>query len=112
VLSALRILRDDESLPTTHVKHDRGWKSSRLTPMGGRIIFERLRCADRTDGSFVRININDGVVPIPGCNVGSGLCPLDQFVTRLRRHQESVGDFRNVCGLTDDMPGHITFLHQ
>lgn len=80
--------------------------------MGGRIIFERVRCDGRPESTFVRININDGVVVIPGCGAGSGLCPLDQFVARLRQHQEAAGEFRQVCGLKDDLPGGITFLHQ
>ncbi len=61
---------------------------------------------------FVRINVNDGVVSIPECDVGSGLCPLDQFVARLRKHQEEAGDFREVCGISRDLPGGISFLHQ
>ena len=83
-----------------------------MMPMGGRIIFERLRC-DRNDNDvFVRVNVNDGVAAIPGCDAGSGLCPLDWFVARLRECQESAGDFREVCGLDEHIPGRITFLHQ
>lgn len=83
--------------------------------MGGRIIFELLHCnriADVQDGMFVRININDGVVPIPDCNVGAQLCPLHVFNKRLSEYQHEAGDFRDVCGLGDDMPGSISFLHQ
>lgn len=120
VLSALRILHDDgETLPLTHVKHDRKWKTSKITPMGGRIIFERLRCrrtdpinhAD-SDELFVRININDGVVSSPSCDIGSGLCPLGRFVEQLRKHQERDGNFRSICGIAKGLPERIAFLHQ
>jgi acid phosphatase len=116
VLAALRIMDGDDPLPITYIKHDRQWKTSRLTSMGGRIIFERLRC----DGNFsltgnavfIRININDGVISVPGCDIGSGLCPLEQFVARLRKHEKDAGDFRELCGLGTHMPAGITFLHQ
>ena len=120
VLSALRILHDDgDALPLTHVKHDRMWKTSRITPMGGRIIFERLRCLKKDPATkselfdvFVRVTINDGVVSLPGCDVGSGLCPLEQFLAQLRRNQQNVGDFRSTCGISENMPERISFLHQ
>jgi acid phosphatase len=120
VLSALRIFHDEgDLLPLTEIKHDRKWKTSKVTPMGGRIIFERLRCwvdiasgVSRPSEAFVRVNINDGVVSLPGCDIGSGLCSLEQFVAQLRKNQEDVGNFRSVCGLDDSLPERISFLHQ
>ena len=66
------------------------------------------------NGTFVRININDGVVALPGCsNSGPGSsCPLDEFLAHVRRRGEEVGDFKELCGLGPDAPGRITFLHQ
>ena len=112
VLSTLFGFHDGEPLPTTHVKADRQWHTSRMMPMGGRIIFERLRCEGCEEDTFVRVNINDGVVSIPGCDPGSSLCPLSQFVDRVRKRQAGAGDFREVCGLDSGMPSRITFLHQ
>lgn len=65
-------------------------------------------------GTFVRININDGIVALPGCsNSGPGSsCPLDEFLAHVRSRGEEVGDFRELCGLGPDAPGRITFLHQ
>ena len=66
------------------------------------------------NGTFVRININDGMVALPGCsNSGPGSsCPLDEFLTHVRKRGEEVGDFKELCGLGPDAPGRITFLHQ
>ena len=66
------------------------------------------------NGTFVRININDGIVALPSCsNSGPGSsCPLEEFLAHVRRRGEEVGDFRELCGLGPEAPDRITFLHQ
>ena len=100
--------------------------------MGGRVILERLACPASQncwsnapfypnhvycdpvrDDYFVRINVNDGIMALPGCESGPGRsCPLDEFEERIKRRGEELGDFRNVCGLGNDAKDRITFLHQ
>lgn len=100
--------------------------------MGGRIIFERLvcpaptdcwsnapfypnhvYCAPPTEDVFLRVHVNDGIVAIPNCDSGPGRsCPLDGFMERVRRKGEHAGSFAKVCGLNNDAPERITFLHQ
>lgn len=76
LLSALDIMHDDELLPDSYVATNRNWQTSQVTPMGGRIIFERLSCHDQSfsdvSRAYVRLNINDGIVAIPGCAQGPG----------------------------------------
>jgi acid phosphatase len=116
MLAALDLYHDDKPLPVTHVHANRNWRTSQVTPMGGRVIFEKLLCQQhgkKEKSRFVRVNVNDGIVAIPGCGNGPGQsCPLQQFVDRVQTNQEKAGDFRAVCGLEMDVPGHITFLHQ
>lgn len=116
MLAALDIFHDDEDLPITHRADGRAWKTSQITPMGGRIIFERLSCLSESESStkaYVRINVNDGIVPVPGCNGGpGGSCSLTEFAEKVRHRGAELGDFREKCGLSDDMPDRITFLHQ
>ncbi|KAK8250562.1 histidine phosphatase superfamily [Phyllosticta capitalensis] len=121
MLAALDLFHDDEDLPVTHRADDRAWKTTQLTPMGGRTIFERLSCQSRSsdNGSntavdvFVRININDGVVAIPGCANGpGGSCPLPDFARRVQDRGRVLGNFNDRCGLAPAMPSRITFLHQ
>ena len=118
MLSSLDIMIDDGPLPVTHVQQSRKWRTSQVTPMGGRTILEVVSCSMGTDlqrdhSKFVRLNINDGIVPIPGCENGPGRsCPLDQFAARVKDRGEEVGDFRTICGLKEDAPDRITFLHQ
>ncbi|KAI2007339.1 hypothetical protein LOZ28_002589 [Ophidiomyces ophidiicola] len=107
MLAALEIFNDAEPLPTTHIAWNRKWKTSQVMPMGGRIIFERLRCrveeskrtasSDDSTSSFLRININDGIVPLPGCRSGPGAsCSLAEFGERVRVRGKQVGEFESL----------------
>ena len=84
--------------------------------MHGRIIFELLSCKTDTQsspGEFVRLNINDGITAIPGCDSGPGKsCPLAEFAARTKKRGEEVGNFNKLCGLDGDAAERITFLHQ
>lgn len=78
--------------------------------MGARITLERLTCS--ADETFIRLNINDRIVPLPFCRSGPGdSCSLDSFVDYVSRRKNEVGDFGEVCGLKDH-PESITFLRQ
>ena len=134
MISALNLLPSSHNLTVSHVDRARVWRTSQITPMGGRVIFERLSCNDddNDDDSitttnavpnvekpveqsvYVRINVNDGIVALPGClNNGPGhSCPLGIFMDIVRKRGHDVGDFREACGLGADKPDHITFLHQ
>ena len=132
MLAALKLFVQTQDLPATDVLHDRAWRTSDVTPMGGRVIFERLACTAPircwNNGPFypnhiyceppreevyVRLNVNDGIVAIPGCQSGpGGSCPIEEFLEMVRKRGEEVGDFRKVCGLPDDAAERLTFLHQ
>ncbi|KAI9796572.1 MAG: acid phosphatase pho5 [Candelina submexicana] len=119
MLAALDIFHDAVDLPVTHVAESRRWRTSQITPMGGRVIFERLRCPHRSkadkerQGIYVRINVNDGIVAIPSCKAGPGeSCLLSDFVKLVERRGKELGDFRQMCGLGKDAAEGITFLHQ
>lgn len=115
-MTALDVINDREHLPITHIAHDRKWRKSQVSPMGGRIIFELLSCKTKRESSpekFVRLNINDGITAIPGCDSGPGKsCPLADFAKRTKKKGEEAGNFNELCGLDDDAAECITFLHQ
>ncbi|KAI5809992.1 histidine phosphatase superfamily [Peziza echinospora] len=116
MLASLGLFTDKVHLPVDHVLKNRLWKTSQIVPMGGRFVFERMTCsankkADR--GVFVRININDGIVALPGCESGPGKsCPLDQFMEYIAKQGRIGGDFRETCGLPSDVADRPTFLRQ
>ncbi|KAH8431548.1 histidine phosphatase family protein [Aspergillus melleus] len=121
-LTALDIMKDpryDPSLPITHIARDRKWRTSTVMPMGARIVLERMACPSASvqseesgQDSFVRVNINDRIVPLPYCKSGPGhSCPLKEFARHVERRRSEVGDFSEVCGLEGDV-GHLGFLRQ
>lgn len=124
MLAALDLFPSTTQLPVTHRLKDRAWKMLQVVPMNGRVIFERLICEasvkdrwsepSKRPQHYVRINVNDGIVALPTCSSGPGSsCPLEDFLSMVRRRGEEVGDFHEICGLVgEDSPGGITFLHQ
>ncbi|KAF2036313.1 phosphoglycerate mutase-like protein [Setomelanomma holmii] len=116
MMTALNVINDVEHLPVTHIAHDRKWRKSQVSPMGGRVIFELLSCHVKDapgPEKFVRLNVNDGITALPDCNSGPGKsCPLGQFVSRTKERGVEVGDFRELCGLSGDAKHQIEFLHQ
>jgi acid phosphatase len=114
MLSALGVYGEEvgeDRLPVHQgIKKDRIWKTSQVTPMGGRVIFERLGCGEDV---YVRLNINDGIVALPGCSSGPGSsCPFEEFLRHVKRREKEVGDFREVCGLPKSAADRITFMWQ
>ncbi|KAK0292553.1 hypothetical protein LTR35_000583 [Friedmanniomyces endolithicus] len=135
MLTALNLLPPQvPRLPTSDLLTNRSFRTSDLVPMGGRIMLERLACPapqgcwDKAEYGyphmrycepvgkeeyFVRVNVNDGIVALPGCDGGPGRsCPLGEFAERVTRRGKEVGEFREVCGLPRDAKGRIEFLHQ
>ncbi|KAJ4982848.1 histidine acid phosphatase [Stagonosporopsis vannaccii] len=134
MITALGVINDEQHLPTTHIAHDRKWRKSQVSPMGGRIILELLSCRANDELSesldtrstsqgenstreavdkFVRVNINDGITALPDCQSGPGKsCPLFQFIARTEKQGEAAGDFVELCGLEEGTADRITFLHQ
>jgi acid phosphatase len=88
--------------------------------MGGKVIFGVLSCEMETRGRigkdrdrFVRININDGVAALPGCDKGPGMsCRLGASAVRVARERVALPGFRELCGLGKDAAETISFLHQ
>jgi acid phosphatase len=118
MLTALGIFDDPKyrnHLPVTHVAEDRVWRTSTVMPMGGRITFERLHCETSIEGEglFVRININDDIVPLPKCHDGpGGSCSLDRFVKMVHKRKGQVGTFHDVCETKEQETTGLTFLRQ
>lgn len=116
MITALDIITDKHHLPTTHIQHDRKWRKSQVSPMGGRVIFELLSCQatdNASAGKYVRVNINDGVTALHDCQSGPGKsCPLADFAARTKRQGGEVGDFVELCGLGEGAARGVGFLHQ
>ncbi|GAB7345496.1 hypothetical protein MBLNU457_3816t1 [Dothideomycetes sp. NU457] len=122
-VAALDLFPEPAGLPTSHIASDRNWRTSTIVPMGGRIILERLACRvghshgdserDSEEQHYVRVIVNDAIVAVPGCNGETRRgCRLDAFADLVEKRRAQLGDFKDLCGLPEDAPGMITFLHQ
>jgi acid phosphatase len=125
MITALDVINDPQHLPVTHIAHARKWRKSQVSPMGGRIILEVLSCKANTERGeeqnerssmqdrFVRLNINDGITPLPSCTSGPGQsCPLFHFVARTKQRGEEIGSFKTLCKLDNTDTAGISFLQQ
>ncbi|KAJ1307057.1 hypothetical protein OPQ81_008036 [Rhizoctonia solani] len=89
ILSALGILRDTKPLPPTGPipsPSTQEFVVSKLVPFAGSTVVEKLSCPALPAKDYIRIIINDAVIPLtelaPCGKLGSteGLCALDKFV--------------------------------
>lgn len=132
LIAALNLYPELTHLSTSEIPLNRTFRTSTTVPMGGRIIFERLACLapehcwaltpmyphmifcdPPREDIFVRVNVNDGIVAIPGCEDGPGRsCELERFVERVEKRGREIGEFGCVCGLERSAKKGITFLHQ
>ena len=111
-----------EQLPTDRVATERKWRTSDVVPMGGRLIFERITCEseerkqEKVHG--VRLFVNDALIDLKilpyafALPDAEGAISLESFQTFLSIRGTELGDFREFCGLDDDAPDRIKFLHQ
>lgn len=116
MLAALGLFEDAVDLPVDGtIPQDRAWKTSQITPMGGRITFERLTCKPHHTPAetYIRLNVNDGIVPLKGCSSGPGeSCQLGEFFKYVKRRGKEAGVFAEVCGLGEDAAKGLSFLRQ
>lgn len=85
ILTALGFVNPARDLDFKQPDFTNRWKTSQLVPMGTRFAIERLSCTNATDPKvseeFVRLVVNDAVIPHDTCTSGPGFsCPIDEFV--------------------------------
>ncbi|TBU31476.1 phosphoglycerate mutase-like protein [Dichomitus squalens] len=110
-------------LSTSHADPRRNFRSSFLVSFRGYVALERLSCdphdpprsVQHTSGKvvlgpgtspgaqkYVRLKINNAVVPLPGCAGGPGSsCSLASFQNYVASRAAVAGDFVQRCGLQD-----------
>lgn len=102
-----------ENLPINYINFKSNWKISNITPMGGRLVFEKLKCRVNNDHEdyFVRILVNDAVIPIhkhtngPGYSVS--LIEFEQYI----KNNLNYKSYSDICLNNDkNVPNQSTFL--
>lgn len=86
ILSALGVYNATVPLPASRMgtaEELKGYSAAWTVPFGARIYFEKMEC-DGQDGEFVRILVNDRVIPLQNCGADEmGRCKLDAWVESL-----------------------------
>ncbi|VVT43497.1 uncharacterized protein SAPINGB_P000013 [Magnusiomyces paraingens] len=103
-LSTLGIFSSEESLPYDYAMLNHPWVRGDNTPMGGEVVIEKMNCSEK---SFVRILVNEAVVPFHNCTNGPGTsCPLETFTDILG---DKILDYREAC-LDSSLPQYLSFF--
>lgn len=110
--TALGIFEPDYDLPTNEVEFGSIFHAGEIAPMGGRIITERLDCKDvltNETEAYVRVVVNDAVIPIPGCQDGPGFtCSLDGYKQNIERRLGNTS-YVEACGVNQTYPQYTSF---
>ncbi|KAI5300116.1 hypothetical protein KEM56_002709, partial [Ascosphaera pollenicola] len=102
---AFDIIDFDKDLPRDPIKFDRSFQTADLVPMGGHLTIERLSCRNDANGPYVRMIINEAVVPIRDCQSGPGFsCPLSQFA----RRYSNMSSYSQECKIPAQYPQNFT----
>ncbi|ANB12507.1 acid phosphatase PHO3 [Sugiyamaella lignohabitans] len=129
VLAALGLLVPPSDLPTDRIVHDTVYSMSDIVPMGAHLVLERMTCTaptgasnstnstgsfNSTDSSsdnedvFVRVLLNEAVLPFEDCQNGPGYsCPLTNYTAKL---QSTLVDYAKVCQVPKEYPQYLSFF--
>lgn len=111
-VSALGIMDPEADLSVDEVEFGAIYKANEIAPMGGHLVHEVLECEDvltNATDSYVRILLNDNVVPLPGCQDGPGYsCQLDNYKDVIDSRLGNTS-YVEACGVPSDVPQYSTF---
>ncbi|CAG7957551.1 unnamed protein product [Penicillium olsonii] len=110
ILAALGLLTPEEDLPLDRIPFGNPYSTGDIVPQGGHFTIERLSC-DKTAisdaGSYVRLVLNEAVVPFHQCTSGPGYsCPLEEYTTIVKGR---LPDFVGQCKVPHKDPKSLNF---
>lgn len=101
--AGLGIFNQTTDLDKEHIQFNHSFSKAKIVPQSARIILEKLNCGGK---KYVRVIVNDSVVPMK-CNSGPGFsCALHEFVALLQPIADL--DFNQACNTTG--PNEISFF--
>lgn len=110
IIGALGVLSPKEHLPIDRVVFDSKWSTGDIVPMAGHLTIERLQCSSTPisdKGKYVRLVINEAVVPVDTCQSGPGYsCPLQEFTEVISKDLPS---FVDACQVPEKYPQYQEF---
>ncbi|CAK7214430.1 acid phosphatase pho5 [Sporothrix bragantina] len=110
VVAALGIDVPANPLPNDTVPFPSPYRAADIVPMGGHLTFERLTCnatAASPAGVYVRVVLNEAVVPLNLCQSGPGYsCPLANYSAII----DNIPKFDETCNTTASSPQYLDFF--
>ncbi|CAK7203113.1 acid phosphatase pho5 [Sporothrix eucalyptigena] len=110
VLAALGLSSPAQDLPLNSIPFPNDYNTGNIVPMGGHLTIERLACnatANTEAGTYVRLVLNEAVVPYAGCQDGPGFsCSLSNYTSLV---SASLPDFISTCGFNSSYPQYLDF---
>lgn len=80
-------------------------------PMGGHLTLERMACNETAvtkRDTYVRIVLNEAVVPFTGCQDGPGFsCSLANYTSLVTK---MLPDYTSTCGVDASYPQYLSFF--
>ncbi|KAA8904711.1 hypothetical protein TRICI_005408 [Trichomonascus ciferrii] len=102
-LGALNLFVPENGMPFDRRDDGTVFQISQIIPMLAHLTLERITCAHDT---FVRVNLNDQYIPLPGCQSGPGKsCPLGDYEEYVLKYHE---DYEDKCGLREGQSKYTT----
>ncbi|KAL1961812.1 hypothetical protein VTN77DRAFT_1024 [Rasamsonia byssochlamydoides] len=110
IIAALGILIPTEDLPLDRIPFGNPWSTGNIVPMQGHLTIERLACnatAISEAGTYVRLVLNEAVVPFNACQSGPGYsCPLANYTSILKK---SLPNYITTCKVPASYPQYLKF---
>ncbi|PYH88246.1 acid phosphatase aph, 3-phytase phyB [Aspergillus ellipticus CBS 707.79] len=110
ILAALGILIPDEDLPLDRIPFGNPYSTGNIVPQGGHFVIERLSCSATPlskAGSYVRLVLNEAVVPFNDCTEGPGYsCSLANYTSILNKN---LPDYTTTCDVPASYPQYLNF---
>ncbi|RAK89675.1 3-phytase B [Aspergillus costaricaensis CBS 115574] len=110
ILAALGVLIPNEDLPLDRVAFGNPYSIGNIVPMGGHLTIERLSCqatALSDEGTYVRLVLNEAVLPFNDCTSGPGYsCPLANYTSILNKN---LPDYTTTCNVSASYPQYLSF---
>lgn len=93
-------------IPTDYIPFPSPYSHVQVVPQGARLVTEKYKCGS---DSYVRILLNDAVIPIPSCQDGPGFsCKLADYNNYISLRISGV-DYKAQCG-SGSAPNQVSFL--
>ncbi|KAJ5122353.1 3-phytase B [Penicillium atrosanguineum] len=110
ILAAMGIATPSEDLPLDKIPFPSTYEIGNIMPMGGHLTLERMSCnatVATEKGTFVRVVLNEAVVPFTSCQEGPGFsCSLANYTDMVSK---MLPDFASECKINSTVPQHLSF---